>query len=69
MVGLLGGGLCAALLLGLASGLAAPVPLRRLSGAAEVWDDDLRARLPVVKAGAAAVLLAALALILVGPVR
>jgi len=67
---LLGQQLPAAVLagLGFGAGRAATPLLRRLSGAAEVWDDDLRARLPVVKAGAAAVLLAALVLLLVGPV-
>ena len=67
---LLGQQLPAAVLagLGFGAGRAATPLLRQLSGAAEVWDDDLRARLPVVKAGAAAVLLAALVLLLVGPV-
>jgi hypothetical protein len=55
--------------LGFGAGRAATPVLRRLSGAAEVWDDDLRARLPMVKAMAAAVLLAALVLILLGPAR
>jgi hypothetical protein len=54
--------------LGFGAGRAATPVLRRLSGAAEVWDADLRKRLPVLKAVAAAVLLAALA-VLAGPVR